>query len=219
VKVPALEWLDLSYNNVKSLVVNTVILLPKLSALYLYENPLHCNSQLLELWRWFQERNITTFYDDKSPECVTPSKVKGESLGDLEKHPSLQDNMGFIFDLDFESHEIEKQMSILIELYEFIRRVRIPVDYVLSIFGITGNVTLIIITCDKDMRNIPNMYILILGISDLSFLTSIFLTNTIALLIPNTWDINYIVVLVSQFSFQMAVGLKAYSVIVLSFQR
>jgi len=220
VNVPALEWLDLSYNNLKSLDVNTLEALPELSVLYLYDNPLHCDYQLLEVWRWCQHRNITTFYGGKAPECVTPWYLNSVSFGDLENNSSLQDIMGFKFDLDFESPETKKQMSILIELYELIRHVRIPVVYVLSTFGITGNVILvIIITCDKNMRNIPNMYILNLGISDLNFLTQIFLNNTLVLLIPNPWDFNYIVRLVSQFGLQMAVVLTAYSVAVLSVQR
>jgi len=63
------------------------------------------------------------------------------------------------------------------------------------------------------------MYILNLGISDLIFLTQTFLFNTLALLITDTWDDNYIADLVSEFCYQMAVGLTAYSVAVLIFQR
>jgi len=154
--VPALEWLDLSYNNLRGLDINTLLILPKLSVLYLYENPLHCNSQLLELLRWCQHRIETTFYGEKAPDCVTPWYLKDVSFGDLKNNPSLQDIKGIIFDLNFENHEIEQQKSIIIKVYELIRRVRIPVVYVLSTFGITGNVILvIIITCNKKMQSIP----------------------------------------------------------------
>jgi len=220
VNLPALEWLDLSYNNLRSLDVNTLEALPELSVLYLYENPLHCNNQMLVLWLLCQHRNITTFYEEKAPECVTPWYWKGVSLRDSEKHPFLKVIMGFIFDLVFGNPEIREQMSILNEKYELIRRIRIPVVYVLSIFAITGNVILvIIITCNKDMRTIPNMYILNLCISDLIFLTELFLINTFALLKIDKLDDNYIAALVFQFCYQMAVGLTAYSVAVLSFQR
>jgi len=357
VKVPSLECLDLSYNNLRGLDVYTLEVLPKLSVLYLHENPLHCSSQLLEVWRWCQHLNITTFNEGKAPECVTPWYWNGVSLGDLEKNPSLKNNTGDIFDLDFESYEIENQKSIHVgdldrtqsiedytegghflpkpsyevdiqnflrwrilgkhrplgniivhsvdmnvemhkienpkslhlgdleknqslenntgnifdldaesyeienqksihlgdleknqslenntgdifdldvESYEienrksihfeeykyFVRHVRFPVLSVLSIFGITGNVILIIIiTCDKDMRNVPNMYFFNLAISDLIFLTQTFLFATLDLLIPNTWQPNSFLFVFFQFCSQMAVGLTAYSVAVLSFQR
>ena len=63
------------------------------------------------------------------------------------------------------------------------------------------------------------MYFLNLGVSDLILLTQTFLFNTLGLPIFTTWDNNYIVLLVSQFFYHMAVGLTAYSVAVLSFQR
>jgi len=106
VNVPALEWLDLRYNNLRSLDINTLEVLPELSVLYLYKNPIHCNSQLLELWRWCQHRNITTFYGEKAPVCVTPRYLKGVSLGHLRNKPSVQYIMEFLFHLDFENPEI-----------------------------------------------------------------------------------------------------------------
>ena len=75
--VSALKWLNLKYNNLSSVDINIVKALPKLSALYLYGNPLQCDSQLQEVWRWCQDRNIRTVSGEREPECDTPSEVKG----------------------------------------------------------------------------------------------------------------------------------------------
>jgi Leucine-rich repeat (LRR) protein len=50
--ISALEWFDLSYNNLRNVDVNILKTLPKLSALYLHDNPLQCDRQLQEVWRW-----------------------------------------------------------------------------------------------------------------------------------------------------------------------
>ena len=47
--VSELEWLDLRYNNLRSIDINILKLLPKLSELPLYENPLQCDCQLKEV--------------------------------------------------------------------------------------------------------------------------------------------------------------------------
>jgi hypothetical protein len=59
----------------------------------------------------------------------------------------------------------------------FLQQYELPVSAVFFIFGTTGNVILIIIIIsNKDMRTVPNMYILNLAISDIIYLTAIFST-------------------------------------------
>jgi Leucine-rich repeat (LRR) protein len=73
--VTALERLDLSYNSLRNLNISILKALPKLSTLYLYGNPLQCDCQLQEVWRWCQDHNIQTAYEGMVPECDTPSEV------------------------------------------------------------------------------------------------------------------------------------------------
>ena len=96
--VSALEWLDLSYNNLRSLDVNILRALPKLSAIYLHGNPLQCDCQLQEVWRWCQDNNIQSTSKKIAPECDTPSEVKGMWWGVLEKGQCLQDNIQYYGD-------------------------------------------------------------------------------------------------------------------------
>jgi len=71
--VSALKWLDLSNNNLRTVDINILTALPKLSSLYLYDNPLQCDCQLKEVWRWCKDRNIWT----RDVICDTPREVEG----------------------------------------------------------------------------------------------------------------------------------------------
>jgi hypothetical protein len=87
--VSALELLDLSYNNVRTVDVNILTALPKLSKFYLYGNRLQCDCQLLEVLRWCEDHGIQT----GSGECGTPSEVEGRRWGVLEKGQLLEGNI------------------------------------------------------------------------------------------------------------------------------
>ena len=79
--VSVLNGLDLRCNNLWTVDINIVRALPELSKLYLYGNPLQCNSQLKEVWRWCEHRNIRTAYDGLNEvgvsECDTQKEVMG----------------------------------------------------------------------------------------------------------------------------------------------
>jgi hypothetical protein len=225
--VSALEWLDLSYNYLRTIDVNILKILPKLSALYLYGNPLQCDCQLQEVWRWCQDHNIETAYKEIVPICDTPSEVKGLWWGVLEKAQCLQDNIHYygdykntsysytpIEDMDKNTgNEQRKKVSNVVNQYG------LPVSAVILIFGTTGNVLLIIIiTCNKDMRTVPNMYILNLAISDMIYLTALFL-DALRDTISDTWLSGEIGFAFFAFFYRMSVGLTAYSIAVLSIQR
>jgi hypothetical protein len=96
---------------------------------------------------------------------------------------------------------------------------QVLVSAVLFVIGTTGNVMLIIIiTCNKEMRTVPNMYILNLAISDIIYLT-VLLLDDVRYRIPITWLNGEIGCAFFAFWNRMSVGLTAYSVAVLSFQR
>ena len=85
----ALDWFDLRKNNLRTLDINILRALPKLSTLYLYGNPLHCDSQLKEVWRWCEDRNIKT----GDVICDTPSEVDGMWWGMFMEGQFLESNM------------------------------------------------------------------------------------------------------------------------------
>jgi hypothetical protein len=95
----------------------------------------------------------------------------------------------------------------------------ISVSIFLFTFGTTGNVIIIIIiTCNKDMRTVPNMYILNLAISDIIYLTLLFLEE-FALRTSVTWLDGEIGCAFFEFCYRTSVDLTAYSIAVLSIQR
>jgi len=229
--VNALQTLDLSYNNLTIIDINILRSLPKLSALPLYDNPLQCDCQLKEVWRWCQDRNIRTDSYEGELECDSPSVEKRKWQWVLKELRCVQDNKSSQDEYKQEhnnrsddenkqtlyKHSKDKNESgnshviiniVLTLLYTF-----------LSIFGTIGNIVLLmIIICNKDMRTVPNMYILNLIISDLIFLTLQFayitsITLGSGKMQSGFWCTFFI------FCCQMSFGLSAYSVAVLSFRR
>jgi hypothetical protein len=101
----------------------------------------------------------------------------------------------------------------------FLKQYQAAVYAVPFIFGTTGNVIiLIIIICNKDMRTVPNMYILNLVISDMIFLMAIF-SESLANRISDTWLSEGFMCAFISFYRRLSVGLSAYSVAVFSIQR
>jgi hypothetical protein len=91
--VSSLEVLDISDNDLKTLDIDILRTLPILSILYLDGNPLHCDCQLKEVWRWCEDHNIETVYEELGPKCETPSEMKGMGWGVLENVQCLQGNI------------------------------------------------------------------------------------------------------------------------------
>ena len=223
--VSALEWLDLRYNNLKTVDINILRALSKLTEIYLYDNPLQCDCQLQEVWRWCQDHNIQTAYKKIAPECDTPSEVERIWWGVLEKGQCLQGNIQYYGDFKNTSYSYTpiEDRDMDTEEQEFINKwfknFGLPVSVVPFIFGTTGNVILIIIiTCNKDMRTVPNMYILNLATSDIIYLTVLF-SVACASRIDGTWLRGETACAFLPFCYRMSVGLSAYSVAMLSIQR
>ena len=239
--VSALELLDLRENNPRSVDINILRALPELSTLYLYGNPLQCDCQLQEVWRWCQNHSIQTAYKDTAPECDTPSEVKGIWWGVLEKGQCLQGNISYYGDYkntsysysSIEDTDIDILMDTDIDILmdtdteteqtgydsSFLRQYEVQVYAVPFMFGTTGNIIIIIIIiCNKDMRIVPNMYILNLAISDLTYLTVHFFEACADKIFNMTLDGGFMCNFLS-FCCRLSVGLSAYSVAVLSIYR
>jgi hypothetical protein len=225
-EVTALERLDLRVNNLKSVDVNILKALPKLLALYLYGNPLQCDCQLQEMWRWCQDHNIETATTKVVPECDTPSEVHGIWWGVLEKGQCLQNGIKYYGDYKntIYNHTVDQDTEIFITVYDYyyklLFRVQVPVCAVLFTFGTSGNVILlIIIISNKDMRTVPNIFIVNLAISDIISLIIHFSAAYEYQNPSNEWKYGDFICKFFPFCYRMSVGLTAYSVAVLSFQR
>jgi hypothetical protein len=218
--VSALERLDLALNKLKTVDINILRALPKLSKLSLFSNPLQCDCQLKEVWRWCEERNIETGCSWIVPTCDTPSEVKGMCWGVLGKGECLDGNIQYYGDCNTTIYNhIQFAYSDSFENALNLRQYQIIIYAVPFIFGTTANVILlIIIICNKDMRTVPNMYILNLAISDIIYLTLLFSEACANRILDTCLEDKFLCTFLP-FCRRLSVGLSAYSVAVLSIQR
>jgi Leucine-rich repeat (LRR) protein len=244
--VSGLELIDLSRNHLKYIDVNILTIMPQLSTFYIYENPLQCVCQLQEVWRWCQNHSITTGHIIQ-PECDSPSEVEGMWWGVLQYSQCLHDNISFHGDYNSAHYEytdgdlvrivheyMDRDHTLLLPEYtgvnkydmpafikylRFLAYVQTSVFAVLLTFGAAGNVIiLIIIVCNKEMHTVPNIYILNLAISDfISLITNLPLAHID--MISENWLHSDFLCKIFEFSRRVSIGLSAYSVALLSFQR
>jgi hypothetical protein len=219
--VSALKRLHLEHNNLSTVDINILKALPKLFLLILYGNPLQCDCQLQEVWRWCEERNITTGDVDRAPEGATPSGVRGLRWGVLEKGECLQGNIQYRGDYRNTGYS-DNDTTVSNNYHEdtnILTQCQLPIYAVPFIIGTTCNVIiLIIIICNKDMRTVPNMYILNLATSDIIYLTLLF-SEALVNSILGKWLYGEFLCTFLPFCHRLSVGLAAYSVAVLSIQR
>jgi len=126
--VSAMGWLDLGENNMKTVDINILRALPKLSALLLYGNPLQCDCQLQEVWRWCKDRNIRTVDEARAPKCDTPSEVKGKWWGVLQKGQCLDGNIQYFGDYKNTNYN-ETDIGVYKYEYEYEYEYEINYDY------------------------------------------------------------------------------------------
>jgi hypothetical protein len=93
----------------------------------------------------------------------------------LEKGQCLEGNVEYYGQYNSTSHSYTKTDVKYVFHVEFFHQYQLPIYAFSFIFGTISNVILlIIIICNKDMRTVPNMYILNLAISDIIYLTVLF---------------------------------------------
>jgi hypothetical protein len=215
--VSAMKWLDLSYNKLRTVDITMLKAMPQLSTFSVHGNPLQCDCQLKEVWRWCVDRDIQTVFGRRAPKCETPKEVKGNWWGVLDNGQCLEGNIQFYGDYNntrFNSTEIYYEYD-----FEFLNKYEVPIYAVPFTFGTAGNIIiLIIIIFNKDMRTVPNMYILNLCISDIIYLTELF-AEAYAYLIYNVWVRDEFLCRFLPFCRRVSVCLSAYSIALLSIQR
>jgi hypothetical protein len=218
--VTGLNEIDLSENHLKNTDVNILKILPQLSKFLIYKNPLSCDCQLQQVWRWCQNRSIKTGDRYEGPECDSPSEVDGMWWGTLQHSQCFDDRIAYHEGYNSVHYKyIDIANKKYLELHHFITYVQTSVYAVLFIFGTLGNVmVLVIIACNNEMRTVPNMYIINLAISDLITLITI-LPLSQAQLMSDTWQYGEFLCKFFEFSCALSVGLSAYFVALLSYQR
>ena len=215
--ISALEVLNLRFNNLTSIDKSILISLPKLHEMYVYDNPLQCDCQLKEVWLWCEDHNLETDSYVADLKCYSP--MKGHIMWQwvLEELQCEQDNISNTYESEQKRYNLPDEENESRRTNSIMLLVLILVYLFLSIIGTIGNILILnIVTCNKDMRTVSNMYIINLAISDLIFLTLPFA------------DIYFILghmvnkelrCTLFPFCYRMSVGLSAYSVVVLSIQR
>jgi hypothetical protein len=216
-----LKELSMHHNKLNTVDIKILRKLPKLSEMYLNGNPLQCDCQLKEVWRWCEEHNVSTRHGKTPPECNAPRKVMGIWWGVLEKGQCLENAIVYDEDYSITSYsynDIDHKYLYGFDVENF-KQYEIPLYAVPFVFGITSNIILlVIIICNKDMRTLPNMYILNLAISDIIFLTILF-SEAYANRMYDTWLDGDLVCTLLPFCRRLSIGLSAYSVAVFSIQR
>ena len=218
--VSALEYIDLSNNNLTNLDINILRTLPNLCSMYMKGNPLQCDCQLQKVWRWCENRNIDTVTEQEPPNCNTSREVKEMCWGVLESGQCLEGNIQYYGVYRNRSCNYSASGEYKKDYHaEFLSKYQVPIYIFPFIFGTTGNVILLfIIICNKDMRTVPNMYIINLAISDIIYLTVLFCEACANRNLFKGTDSKVICVSFSYLR-RLSVGLSAYSVALYSIQR
>jgi hypothetical protein len=127
--VSALSWLDLSKNNLRTVDINILRVLPKLWAIFLYGNPLQCDCPLQEVWRWCKDRNIQTVYVEIAPKCDTPREVEGMWWDVIEKGQCLEGNIQYYGDYNSTSYNYTGNENFYDQIYDmdFIKHYKLPI--------------------------------------------------------------------------------------------
>jgi hypothetical protein len=225
-KVRNLNKLYLKDNHLDTINVNILKILPQLSEFLIYQNPLSCDCQLQQVWRWCQNHSITTGDIFGEPECDSPGEVHGMWWGTLQYSQCIDDRIAYQEGhKDYKDTDTDNDSRFFREFHQLEVYIEPSVQAVLFTFGTIGNViVLVIIVLNKEMRTVPNMYIVNLAISDLIVLVahvplnhvySYVRRNIIAGKLPD----KAVLVMFFKFLCRFSVGLSAYLVALLSFQR
>ena len=236
--ISSLGYLKLNFNKLRTVDINILRAFPELYLVFLHGNPLQCDCQLKEVWRWCEDRNIWT----GDVICDTPREVEGMWWRVLEERQCLEGNIQYYgdykkkvysyddiddtyYDREIYTHNDTKKYTYGYSKYydtfysESVTEYQVELFAVPFIFGITSDVIILfIIICNKDMRTVPNMYIINLAISDIIYLTVLF-SEIFVNRLSYTWVDGFFMCTFFPFCRRLAVGLSAYSIGLLSVQR
>ncbi|XP_069683582.1 uncharacterized protein [Periplaneta americana] len=209
-----LQHLRLHDNKLKGIDINVLVNLPSLKTLYLFNNPLQCDCQLLDVWKWCSEHHIKT-EENAFPACSTPEEVKGILWGILENSNCSDNKIKF---LDNNQAILSEEVDKYERDNPIYGKVFVIVLFLLPLLGIIGNVVVLIaIIANPEMHTLPNSFILNLALSDLLFLL-LSLFFKLLVYFSEKWNIvdftcNFEVIVI------ICLGSSTFSVTVLSINR
>ncbi|XP_069696525.1 uncharacterized protein [Periplaneta americana] len=214
-----LKILDLRNNHLKTIDENIFRVMPSLTDLLLYGNPLECDCGLLDVWRWCQNHNIKVVKNKEILRCESPEQVSGMWWGVLGKAQCRNGSVTFEEGYKAVIPTFVNTDDYYARYDNFVAYVQ-PVIYILLfIFGTVGNVAvLVVIICNSEMHTVPNIYILNLAVSDLILLTM----NTILSYInaeSESWQLGEVCCKMFGFFRHSSIGVSAYLISVMSIQR
>jgi hypothetical protein len=255
--VSAMELLDLEDNSLMTVDINILKALPKLSELRLYDNPLQCDCQLLEMLRWGQDRNIdmgigecetsggVTLWWERQPEGCRILKNNIQDYVDCRSTNYSYTDIKYTLTVTNTDSETECDTDSATESdtdsatesdtdsatesdtdteqnggdSNFLTQYQLPIYAVSFIFVTICYVILFfIISCNKDMKNVFNVFFLNLATSNIIYLMVLFF-EACANTISTTWLEDEFKCIYISFCRSLSVGLSAYSVAVLSIQQ
>jgi Leucine-rich repeat (LRR) protein len=214
---PNLESLVLQDNMLKTIDVVILESLPLLKYLPLFGNPMHCDCSLQRVWQWCLKYNIATEYKDQVLKCQSPHQVSGLWWGVLEQANCSDGNVEF--QGDYRSATYKHVPHEFEEYWDFVTYIESSVYGIMFMVGAFGNITvMVIIGCNKRMRNVPSAFIFNLAVGDLlSLIMNLPLSHVVklshhSLLGGSMCHFGF-------FFLEMSIGVSGFSVAVLSIQR
>ncbi|XP_069682112.1 uncharacterized protein [Periplaneta americana] len=219
-KTRFLTTLFLQSNNLKTFDMGILKMLPYLSTLYLYKNPLHCDCQMLKLWKWCRDHEVKTGIEHDVPRCDSPEEVSGLWWGVLgHAQCSRGDQVEFKGDYKSIVHEYVSRNAEIEKYLNFLKYGQTSVYAILFLIGTVGNTTvLVIIACNKRMRTVSYAYIFNLAVGDLFSLT-MNLPLYQAMVLSQHWILGEFLCKLAVFFRPLSIGVSGFSVTVLSVQR
>jgi Leucine-rich repeat (LRR) protein len=169
--LPALEWIDVRFNQLRTVDVSIFTALPKLNLMLMYPNPIRCDCKLKELVQKCKDIAIWPGDVEVRLNCDTECEEVGKWVSDLQGLSEGKCSITIysnINSLHFSHYEINYVIGYMDSVKQqhgsissFLKYYQLPVYAIPFTFGTTCNVIiLIIIICNKDMRTVPNIYII-----------------------------------------------------------
>lgn len=218
-KTRNLTTLYLHGNNLKTFEMGILKVLPYLSSLYLYKNPLQCDCQLLRLWQWCRDHKVKTGIEQDVPRCEGPEQVSGLWWGVLGQAQCKSNQVGFVGDYKTTVREFADRNNEIEKHLNFLKYGQTSVYAILFLIGTIGNTAvIIIIVCNKRMRTVSYAYILNLAVGDLFSLT-MNLPLYQAVVLSQYWVLGEFLCKLAVFFRPLSIGVSGFSVTVLSVQR
>lgn len=194
--LPNLEDVRLHHNSLQTLKVDTLVGLKNLSQLSLYGNPLQCNCELKETWRWCHNMAVRLVHN--KPLCLEPKNIPRQSWGFLESLNCFNDSERSVF----------KSFHSSVQLFVFA---------VILLSGAVGTFALLLIFGSYErVLEIPNVFIFSIAVGD--FVTVfVFLPMIFLGAFTQVWESRLPLCQMLMFARDLTVGVNVLSVMVLAY--